>query len=659
MSLTYPSTQWDALLQSLLAARETTGFCRLVISGDLCHRAGVDDKTVSQALPELVKKLRLVEEHAVLIVPGNHDVSWKSPALRLERFKFIVASVNESLKKSDGVSFDVIAAPTDGMPRIVKWNDGTNGVRLIALDSCTEECPEQAGLGCIGKVQMEELRKMLSNLPKDDIPNCAVLHHHVLPVDDLDFESRSNQPSSLFTRLWNATRSYGLEIKNACRGKPTLGRKPPTVMVDTHTLLIHLSNNGVHAVLHGHRHNAVSTSLKERWRMKTPASGFPSALVLGAGSVGTTDDIPWQFMAYDITDHLLSMMSYECLNRVSGIYTPRSECEYYFLRASVYPTPAISNVVAPFWLPIAKRGGRIPTVFSSVSELSDTSLHSDLEFYLATSVDRTMRDLGCCPEPVFLEVPKSLRLSKEDEIALFNRVLDAIPAVSAVTTPGLVNYGDRDLLILGSSIYNDVAWLTLNGLMTRLGIPVEYPMDIDKCEHCMRRELLKTFQQAPRDEKPEIWLPSLWKYLQNLRSRVTNPLNIYTCECGNKISSQLSASANLTATESDSSATTSYTYVPVPSGGATFELRDLCVIVCLKRPDGQPPGYTLLGCGTTAPGTYASLHPIIQAEVATLIKKNSKYPQQEYLAAFEVDTRDAQKIRSGDAIPRDIAYYPL
>ena len=230
------------------------------------------------------------------------------------------------------------------------------------------------------------------------IPRLAVLHHHLLPVNNWD---------------WGTT-------KKAPR---------PTVTLDATDVLRELDRLGVRLVLHGHRHQPAILSLKQLWRGTTAlGSSLEDFVVISAGSCGHVPepDIPHrQFFVYDIQGRIVRIRSFRTPSAMAGLFEldpvervvvlgGLSDMDRMKRISSMSVSADLSSLTsaelargaAELWVPFAKDVDNVAIFLSSLDKQeTDASRFGRFEVQLASEVRGVLEVFGT---GVAASVPSSI-----------------------------------------------------------------------------------------------------------------------------------------------------------------------------------------------------------------------------------------------------------
>jgi 3',5'-cyclic AMP phosphodiesterase CpdA len=209
----------------------------VIVTGDLVNAGGGEAGEMEAArkfLETLADRLELTKNR-VLIVPGNHDVHWKSGLSMKERFEnfleafgsftTIAADENgplpdfEELNLSDGVKLQIVllVSPTfSGVPnpdagRVFKQIEAVlsdwGKEELEKLRAALRQATGNVDIAAIGENQIQFINKTMARLGKEpEVVRIACLHHHLLPDPQLTvstFETVLDAGRALETLLDN------------------------------------------------------------------------------------------------------------------------------------------------------------------------------------------------------------------------------------------------------------------------------------------------------------------------------------------------------------------------------------------------------------------------------------------------------------------------
>lgn len=219
----------------------------IVISGDLSHSGEIEDFVWARDLiNQLMADLGLSKDQ-VLVIPGNHDVKWVK-----EQEKMLPA--HEPTRAYQTFYELLYGRPVKDSKRLYHtvFIPGKN-LLVVGLDSCVIEEEKTAGIGYVGPHQLSAVLSEVRELTQIH-PDCikiAVLHHHLLPVEEI-------------------------------RGLPAQGKNFSLVM-DASSVLRRLYQEDFVAVLHGHQHQPYCVDLRLYGQ---GISRTTPIVIAGAGSIG-------------------------------------------------------------------------------------------------------------------------------------------------------------------------------------------------------------------------------------------------------------------------------------------------------------------------------------------------------------------------------------
>jgi 3',5'-cyclic AMP phosphodiesterase CpdA len=228
----------------------------LVLTGDFAWSGETDEFRLARALiDELIKRLKLSLDH-VLLVPGNHDMTWNPSPLAPAHDKQSVSRANyddfiELLKQKRPTS------ESELLPIVSR--SGRIKLRLLGLDSNRVEGPKAAGLGYVSPEAFHEAARLLEADPTDGFEQVftwILVHHHVFPATSVQLEDALEKRVSL---MGNA-----LDLQQ------------------------HAAHWQAEAILHGHEHQP-SVTVAARWPVEL-GQQFTPLTVIGAGSFSAKRD---------------------------------------------------------------------------------------------------------------------------------------------------------------------------------------------------------------------------------------------------------------------------------------------------------------------------------------------------------------------------------
>lgn len=261
----------------------------VVVSGDVTV-AG--DPTGFLALPGLLAELDEVLPAAdhIIVVPGNHDVTWKTLPSSSERYKNFVDLVRNKGYVTpflDGVDLPSAGVGADYPQHRVSLDAGQ--VEIIPLNSSNycgtfeplhylSEAQWQSLTDALPTVDPSSVRKELERLRQQDVPRFSPQQFHAVSqmLEAIGAPVRGNNPmriAVLHHQLLPVSTSEEF--------------KPYEAIVNLGALLRFLEANSFNVVLHGHKHTASAY-----WcdlRATDEMGGRTQALVISGSTVGGHD----------------------------------------------------------------------------------------------------------------------------------------------------------------------------------------------------------------------------------------------------------------------------------------------------------------------------------------------------------------------------------
>jgi 3',5'-cyclic AMP phosphodiesterase CpdA len=282
------------LLQTTLAAisrsLEESGekLDAVVVSGDITYQ---NDPTGFEALETVLGTLgkQLPAAEAVLVVPGNHDVTWSTPASTPERYKHFITYIRShgySTPLLDGID---IGVSSPGIPsRNLLLLDGGR-VQIIPINSANY-CGVIEPLGVDAEAQWASICKKLPSSEWDALSKSL----HLLQINDAARISPDQ-----FTALADMIASCPLPVRSPVTRVAVVHHQLLPVStreeVKRYEAIINLGafrefllTNGFDLVLHGHKHTR-----KAYWENSTlmdPDEAHAKPMLVVSGStVGGAD----------------------------------------------------------------------------------------------------------------------------------------------------------------------------------------------------------------------------------------------------------------------------------------------------------------------------------------------------------------------------------
>lgn len=293
----------DKLMETLEEHNLNSGINAIVFSGDFSwENKGDEFETAAQFVTKISSRLGLPLTNVVL-VPGNHDITWSAPIPgNPKKYQFLIRELAESGYRK---FYDLVFGrePKYFLTDMKMFRDSK--VVIVGLNSCRLHAKYDAGLGYVGTDQlataMAELCEDTTYGSTREFIRIAVLHHHLLPMHDLDLADLDNPPS----------------------------KRKFTLTVDARTVLDQLLLNDFSLVLHGHQHMpfcAVERRLaisRVPNPLLLPEPVDASIVVSAAGSFGVREPHATHnhFQVLDLYDDRLEIHSVETTWDKSGIST--------------------------------------------------------------------------------------------------------------------------------------------------------------------------------------------------------------------------------------------------------------------------------------------------------------------------------------------------
>jgi predicted phosphodiesterase len=251
----------EALLRDLKALKITESQIALVlVTGDLTWQGDAHEfANALNFLKALCNELGL-HTTQVVVVPGNHDIEWRDDKGDIDE------NANYNYYQFSKNFYVAEPKPEEMFLRIHRFDILGRPVCIIGLNSCRIENKENAGLGYVGREQLETALRFLHDLypPKGHRPQnelrIALVHHHLMPVNFIE----------------------DIEWKD----------KRVSIMLDAEGVLRSLMFAGVRMILHGHQHQPFASDVRRIVNgFVDPFEGKECALnshiaIIGGGSVG-------------------------------------------------------------------------------------------------------------------------------------------------------------------------------------------------------------------------------------------------------------------------------------------------------------------------------------------------------------------------------------
>lgn len=204
----------------------------IVVSGDLTSTGTKPEFQEAAAfLSELMKRLHVPDDR-LIVVPGNHDVTWGRDD-----------SIASSAEFESFVSRMFHAPVEDLAIRSLR----VGNVFLMGLDLTRLETPKRRGVGFAGLDQLAKAHDKISRDSNPDDIRILVIHHHLLPV------------------AWQE------DLPENC---------PHSFTLDASSVIAWAQEHGFAAILHGHQHQSFLSTFHLSARPGGPL------IIAGAPSVG-------------------------------------------------------------------------------------------------------------------------------------------------------------------------------------------------------------------------------------------------------------------------------------------------------------------------------------------------------------------------------------
>lgn len=205
----------------------------IVITGDLTSTAESGEFDYVESFIKRILEIFSLNESAILVVPGNHDVSWSAKKLdRPEKY----ASFRHFYK----ILFNDDWSHLDPKHIVIDIPDEDSKCVIFGFNSCSVEDQYWRGMGYIHKDQF----KIFDDFFKENEDNFAIklaaLHHHVMPVHNYHPSFKKFNPRDELD-----------DEKNP---------PPISLLLNASQLLKKCRKNRIHGILHGHSHAPYSVT---------------------------------------------------------------------------------------------------------------------------------------------------------------------------------------------------------------------------------------------------------------------------------------------------------------------------------------------------------------------------------------------------------------
>jgi 3',5'-cyclic AMP phosphodiesterase CpdA len=228
-SRTGRETLLEALLRDLRAIGiDESDVSVVLVTGDLTWQGDAHEFSNAQSFFESLRKELGLHSSQFVIVPGNHDIEWRDDKGDIDE------NANHNFYQFSKNMY--AAVPDETFLRIHRFDIAGRMVSIIGLNSCRIEKKETAGLGYVGREQLDKALRFLFDLypPEGQCPKgelrLALVHHHLMPVnfvEDID---------------WN--------------------EKSVSIMLDAEAVLRSLMFANTRMVFHGHQHQPFASDVR-------------------------------------------------------------------------------------------------------------------------------------------------------------------------------------------------------------------------------------------------------------------------------------------------------------------------------------------------------------------------------------------------------------
>lgn len=254
-----PDTRQPLLAANLAAAKllevvtkihSSPNISAVVISGDWSWQNRKEEFAIAARFIQEVANALGVPMGNFVIIPGNHDIRWSEGTTQgTSGFKFLIRELAE--KEYRTFYKNIVGLDPNLFLNDVKvFHD--ERIAIVGLNSCRLHSKRDAGLGYVGSDQIQAVIRDLREDPlyaraEEEFIKIAVLHHHLLPMQDLDLSDLD---------------------------KPPADRKL-TLTVDASSVLEQLMADNFALVLHGHQHLPFC-AIERRLRVGTVGVSYPA-----------------------------------------------------------------------------------------------------------------------------------------------------------------------------------------------------------------------------------------------------------------------------------------------------------------------------------------------------------------------------------------------
>jgi predicted phosphodiesterase len=270
-----------------LSAQRALGIQAVVISGDFTSDGLKEQFDACRSFILALSEGLKIPIRDFVLVPGNHDIAWyqvdeHNPAKRTPNCHVTAPRLyREFLHELRGDA----TFTTDYLTDIVQFPK--ERVVIVGLNSCRFESPQNVGLGYVGKAQIWEVIQRLRAMSiGSEYLKVAVLHHHLLPVLDVEL---------------------GLLIRPR-------GERNYSLTLDAAGILETLLADNFAVILHGHMHLPFRSIERRAPFGSRYGSEFRGSIaVLGAGSFGlssSSDSKGVHYQVVSIDEYKVTLRSF-------------------------------------------------------------------------------------------------------------------------------------------------------------------------------------------------------------------------------------------------------------------------------------------------------------------------------------------------------------
>jgi len=223
----------------------------ICITGDITQVGSVTEYTQAENfISDLLKSpiLKSIDNKKVFVVPGNHDVDYKSEVLG-ERFQQYIEFHNRLYKTA------VMREEPHNCQMV--YDHSSDGYVVVCINSSiyVQKDTSDEKRGRIGTQDLERLQNELESFPEESLSNSikiALIHHHPVLIPSLTEVDRGYDAVHNSEKLINILKKFGF-----------------------------------HAILHGHKHNphTFTEDIIPAYRTKS----YNPMLIVAGGSAGSTD----------------------------------------------------------------------------------------------------------------------------------------------------------------------------------------------------------------------------------------------------------------------------------------------------------------------------------------------------------------------------------